>query len=461
MAQGQVIIARPQPGPQDDFVTCPIEEIFYGGARGGGKTMAILLKWLVHASEEGGRARGLIIRRELVNLRDMIAEAHGLMGKLGGRWRDQAKEYIMPDGSTLVFAYLDNDRDADAYQGHNYSFIAIEEITQFADPTPINKLRATLRLPGVKRRFFLATGNPGGAGHHWVKARYIDPAPRGYKIINDDIDGVIMSRVFIPAKVSDNHYLDARYVAQLKQTGSEQLVRAWLDGDWNIIEGAYFSEFCAKHVVAPFEIPAHWTRFRSFDWGSYRPYACLWFAVADGTHNTRPGDLYVYKELYGSTGEPNVGLKQPADDVARAIRSMNGGEKIDYSVGDPAIFRVDGGPSIAERMGGEGVHFIPADNSRIAGWAEVRRRLNGYDDRPSIYFFETCRNTIRTIPILQHDRIKPEDIDTDGEDHIGDALRYGVMSRPMTRHETLTHSPIGNGILVKDAFRPIKRTTRL
>lgn len=450
MADQSVIVAQPQKGPQTNFVTCPVFEIFYGGARGGGKTMAVLLKWAVHAAENGSKARGLILRRELTNLRDMIATAHSIYGPIGAKWREQAKEYVMPNGAVLVFAYLDNDRDADAYQGHNYSFVGIEEITQFPDPAPINKLRATLRVPGIKRHF-VATGNPGGVGHHWVKARYIDPAPKGYEIIREDIDGIIMERVFIPAKVKDNLFLDATYVAQLKQSGSEQLVKAWLDGDWNIIEGSFFTEFGNQHIVEPFEIPSHWTRYRAFDWGSYRPYAGLWFAVSDGTVFGRAGDLIVYKELYGSTGVPNVGVKETADIVGAKIKQHDAGDKITFGVADPSIFKEDGGPSIAERMGYAGAYFVPADNTRIAGWNEVRRRLRGYDDKPSIYFFSTCVHTIRTIPILQHDKHKPEDVDTEGEDHLGDTLRYGCMARPMVTPAP-EHKP--DGILVKDLFRP-------
>lgn len=455
------VIASPQPGPQTAFVACPIFEILYGGARGGGKTMAVLIKWAVHASEFGKQARGIIFRRERVNLVDMIKEAHAMYGPLGATWKEQDKEYTMPGGGTLRFAYIESDKDAEAYQGHNYNFIGIEELTQFPDPAPINKLKATLR--GSVRCQFVATANPGGPGHHWVKARYIDPAPEGFKIIEEDFAGVTMQRIFIPAKLKDNRYLvenDPTYVARLRMSGSEQLVRAWLDGDWNVIEGAYFSEFGLDHIVAPFEIPSHWTRYRALDWGSYRPFCVLWFAVSDGTIARFPkGALVVYREWYGWNGKANEGCKMIADDVSLGVLAReDADEKITFSVADPSIFKRDGGPSIGERMSNSGTVWIAGDNTRVIGWNEVRRRLQGEEGTPSLFFFSTCTHIIRTLPALQHDTHKPEDVDTDGEDHAPDTLRYGVMARYGVKAKPVERPP---GILAKDVFKVRPKSDRI
>jgi hypothetical protein len=465
MGQKYKILATAQDGPQSDFVCCPIFEIFYGGARGGGKTMSVLLKWASHASEYGDKAKGLIVRRERTHLIDMISEARALYVPLGAQWKDQAKEFIMPNGAVLRFAYLESDKDADAYQGHNYSFVGIEELTQFADPAPINKLKATLRSKHAIPLHFVATGNPGGVGHHWVKARYIDPAPNGYKILEEEFtnpwteEKTVKKRVYIPSKIKDNKYLGNDYIATLQQTGSPQLVRAWLEGDWSVIEGAYFSEFShIKHVIRPFEIPDWWTRYRAFDWGSYRPFCNLWFAVSDGTiDHYKPGDLIVYREWYGYNGKPNEGLKMDADDVAKGILEKED-ENITFSVADPAIFKRDGGPSIAERFSLKGVHFMGADNTRIPGWTEVRRRLKGEDEKPSLYIFETCINLIRTLPVLQHDEHKPEDVDTDGEDHAGDTLRYGVMARATTSKQP--SDPL-NPLMAKALFSTRRKSSRI
>lgn len=247
-----------------------------------------------------------------------------------------------------------------------------------------------------------------------------------------------MDRMFIPSRLHDNKILvanDPGYEGRLRGLGSPDLVRAWLEGDWNVILGAYFPEFrIDRHVIAPLELPKNWVRFRAMDWGSYRPSAVLWFAVSDGTLPHFPsGGLICYREVY-TASEANVGLKLTGEEVADLIIDAERGDRIDYGVLDPAAWKVDGGPSVAERMANRRVSFIPADNSRLTGWDQVRSRLKG-EESPMLFVFSTCTNLIRTLPALQHDENRPEDVDSDGEDHAGDALRYGAMSRPYKRPE--------------------------
>jgi hypothetical protein len=221
------------------------------------------------------------------------------------------------------------------------------------------------------------------------------------------------------------------------------LVRAWLEGDWSVIAGAFFPEFSmSRHVIAPRQLPSHWYRYRAMDWGSARPFACYWIAVSDGEVADIPrGALVFYREWYGMPkGQPNVGLRLTAEEVADGIRSREGGDpKVSDGVADPAIFSQDGGPSIAERMARQKVLWRPADNKRIArggalgGWDQLRARLKGDGERPGIYLFENCEHLIRTLPALQHDPDRPEDVDTESEDHGPDACRYGCMARPYIR----------------------------
>ena len=226
-------------------------------------------------------------------------------------------------------------------------------------------------------------------------------------------------------------------------------MRAWLEGDWDIFEGAYFTEWRAeKHVLAPFEIPKYWARYRAFDWGSAAPFSVGWWAVASEP-TVRPegvipkGAIIRYREWYGVSRDrnnaaiPNTGLKMTNADVARGILGMQAkDEKINVSVADPSIFASKGGPSIADEMGAVGVFWNRADNTRvksdgpISGWAQVRHRLVGIDGRPMLYVFDTCRDFIRTFPGLQHDTAHPEDVNTSGEDHIGDETRYMCSARP-------------------------------
>jgi hypothetical protein len=196
-----------------------------------------------------------------------------------------------------------------------------------------------------------------------------------------------------------------------------------------------------RHVIAPRTLPQHWARFRSFDWGSARPFCCHWWAVSDGSMpDIARGALVLYREWYGMRpGEPNVGLKLTAEAVASGIREreLDDPDQPLVGVADPAMFAEDGGPSIAQRMMQGGVIFRPADNKRVpqrgamGGWDQIRSRLVGDDDgRPMVLFFSTARDLIRTLPALQHDDARPEDVDTDMEDHAADSCRYAMMSRP-------------------------------
>ncbi len=218
----------------------PIAEIMYGGARGGGKTDGMIGKNAIKAGLYGGHQKGIFFRRELPQLEAAIDRCKEIYLPLGWAWAEQKKIFTAPNGATLRFRPLERDADAEKYQGHDYTDLYFEEITNYPDPRPINRLRATLRSAhGVPCQFH-ASGNPGGPGHHWVKERWIDPNPEGFEIITDELG---LERIFIPAKVSDNPALvnsDPNYVQRLKQVGSEALVRAWLEGDWNIVEGAFF-----------------------------------------------------------------------------------------------------------------------------------------------------------------------------------------------------------------------------
>jgi hypothetical protein len=241
--------------------------------------------------------------------------------------------------------------------------------------------------------------------------------------------------------VFDNQYLGDDYVQRLKASGSPELVKAWLYGDWSVVAGSFFPEWSMdRHVIAPRTLPAHWARFRSFDWGSARPFSCGWWAVSDGSlPDIARGALVRYREWYGMRpGEPNVGLKLTAEAVADGIKEREADDPVPMvGVADPAMFAEDGGPSIAQRMIGRGVIFRPADNKRVpqrgamGGWDLLRSRLVGdADGRPMILMFSTCRDLIRTLPALQHDDARPEDLDSDLEDHSADETRYACASRP-------------------------------
>lgn len=456
------VIWAPQSGPQTALLQCPVFEVFYGGARGGGKTDGMIGDWLQHSSLYGENAVGIFVRRNRTQLSEVIARTKQLFRNLtGAKYNEQKSEWLMPGGARLRFVYLERESDAENYQGHNYTRVYIEEVTNFPSPRPIDLLRATLRSAAGVPVGMRLTGNPGGPGHSWVKQRYIEPAPGGYKIltftdevmINEKLTKISLERVFIPSKLKDNYkLLDSQptYILQLKQTGSESLVKAWLDGDWDTIQGAYFSEFAYERHVLPTslrsKLPRHWNRFRAMDWGSAKPFSVGWYAVADG--QTGPlilhpsgqyapfpaGALIKFHEWYGWNGKPNEGLKMNAKAVGRGIVEIDktyADEDAVISTGfcDPSMYKEDGGPSIAEMMLEVGCLWQRADNSRISGWEQIHARLQ--PELPLLYFLDCCEHSIRTFPLAQHDDARPEDLDTDGEDHALDETRYACNSRPL------------------------------
>jgi len=455
------VIWTPQPGPQTHLVTCPVFEVFFGGARGGGKTEGSIGDWFNHAQEYGEYASGLFIRRKLTQLVDVIKRFKRYGAKIGARWYEQKKELVMPNGAILKFAYLERDDDAEEYQGHEYTRIYVEEATNFPFPDPILKLLGTIRSAhGVKCGMRL-TGNPGGPGHHWVKERYVTPCPTGYKVISAQEtielpDGILqevtLDRVFIPSKLTDNPRLlqnDPTYVMRLRETGSETLVRAWLEGNWDGVDGTFFSEIDpAKHFLeGQLILPPHWPIFRAMDWGSASPFSVGWYTVADGRTplcgREMPREALIkIAEWYGWNGKPNVGLKMTNTSIAQGIlaREAKMGLKITYGVADPSIFAFQGGPPIAEQFLIEGCSFFKADNAREAGWAQIRRRLQA--EVPLLYFHSSCEHTIRTLPYLQHSEKNPEDLDTDAEDHSADETRYAVMSRPAVKDGKAASTPL-------------------
>lgn len=402
----------------------------------------------------------MAFRRERTQLVELIERAKQVLQPLGYKWHESDKYFRGPKGGRLRFTYLERDSDADAYQGHSYTRLYPEEMGTFPSETPINKLQATLRSGNGVPCQMKGTCNPGGPGHQWVKARYrLDTHPQGLEVFRFEFTNpftkgkVEKTRVFIPSRVSDNKFLGDDYVANLFQVGSTQLVRAWLEGDWSVIDGAFFDTWSLRNIIRPFEIPKDWIRIRSMDWGYAKPFSVGWWAVvADSfVHEQQAiprGCLVRYREWYGASS-PNTGLRLDAEDVAAGIKARDNGEKIDAAVLDPAAFAQNGGPSIAERMySSHKVLFRPADNTRVgprgamSGWDAMRARIQGDEEGPMAACFSTCTDSIRTIPVLQHDALRAEDLDTDGEDHAADEWRYACSSRPWVRAKPPAPQPM-------------------
>jgi hypothetical protein len=438
------VVWRPMSKPQLALLECPFPEVFFGGARGGGKTDGVLGKWALKEQRYGAAFNAIMFRRTTVSSEDAIERSKEIYKPLGGVFNESKLIWRMPNGGRVAFAYLDSTRDADEYQGRNVTDAWVEEAGQYPDSSTIDRLFGVLRsATGVPIQLIL-TANPGGAGQHWLSARYrLIPFPKGPQVIERGLpNGSIHKMAVIPSRITDNRVLldsDPAYIDRLHLVGTEALVRAWLEGDWSAIEGAFFDRWSQRNIVRPFAIPEDWMRFRSGDWGFARPFSIGWWAVASDELNGIPrGAIVRYREWYGSNGTPNVGVRMTADEVAEGIKEREAGERISYGVLDPAAFAQNDGPSIAERMALRQVFWKQADNKRVGksgalgGWDIMRARIAGEENVPMLYVFDTCRDFIRTIPTLQHDPMKAEDLDTEAEDHVADECRYACMSRPWT-----------------------------
>ena len=424
----QDVIFKPNSGPQTQFLAASEREVFYGGARGGGKSYAMLVDPLRYCSYANHRA--LLVRRTMPELRDLIQKSQLLYSKAfpNAKWREQEKEWRFPSGAKIEFGYAENMTDVLRYQGQSYTWIGIDELPQYPSPDIYNFLRSSLRSVDPSIPVYMrATGNPGNVGSQWVKEMFVDPIDpnTAFNIEISTPSGIkYITRRFIPAKLQDNPYLMQTddYYAMLSSLPEVQR-KQFLNGDWDAFSNAAFSEFDRDvHVVEPFEIPKGWQRFRAADWGYSSPACCLWFAI-DYDNN-----LWVYRELYTQ--------KITADVFARKVLDLEHGEYIRYGVLDASTWarRGDVGPSIAETMIQAGCRWRPSDRtprSRISGKLEIHKRLKVEDNEPGIRIFSSCRNLLRTFPTLPIDDSNPEDINTHVEDHAYDALRYGCMSRPM------------------------------
>ena len=438
----QNVIFKPNVGPQTEFLAAGEREVLYGGSAGGGKSFAMLadpLRYMGHPAFSG-----LLLRHTTEELRELIFKSQELYPKVwkGIKWSERKMQWVAPSGARLWMSYLDRDNDVMRYQGLAFSWIGFDELTQWSSPFAWNYMRSRLRSTASDLPIFMrATTNPGGIGHQWVKKMFIDPAPFGEAFDATDIEtGEVLKypsghtkagkslfkRRFIPARLSDNPYLSESgdYEAMLLSLPEHQR-KQLLEGDWDIKEGAAFSEFDRKiHVVKPFAIPNNWVKFRACDYGYGSYSGVLWFAVSPDEQ------LVVYRELYVS--------KVLATDLADMILEGEAGDgNIRYGVLDSSLWhnRGDTGPSLAEQMIMKGCRWRPSDRSkgsRVSGKNEIHRRLqvDEFTEQPRIVFFSTCTETISQLPAIPLDKRNPEDVDTNAEDHLYDALRYGIMSRP-------------------------------
>ena len=422
----------------------------YGGARGGGKSWVVDLDACIKARQYPG-IREVIVRRTLEDVRKnhIIPLRKMLMGI--AKFKQQDRCFVFPNGSVIEFQYYDSEKDIDHFQGIEWQIIYIEEATQMEEQWLKNIATSCRGGPAEFPRRVLYTCNPGGPGHTYIKRLFVDRIYEDTERAED--------YEFIQAKVTDNLYLmrtQPEYLDFLRAL-PPKLRAAWLDGEWDVFEGQFFEDFRVEpdvrtairagcnmtkeelmaagkwtHVIKPFMPKKNWQIYRSFDWGYHRPFSCGWWAVDE------EGTIYRIAEYYGvqySNGRvvENEGLKMTPDQVFAEIQRIEKehpfliGRKI-HGVADPAIWDAERGDSIADVAEKYGVYFDPGDHARIPGWMQCHYRLqfdeNGF---PRMYVFDTCKEFIRTIPTLQYDKNKAEDLDSKQEDHAADEWRYMAM----------------------------------
>lgn len=425
------------------------DEVLYGGAAGGGKSAAIVGDAFKNAVKYEG-INILILRRTLGELEGSI-----ILKMLEWYPREICKynsskhvwEINIPGRATsrIWCGYCEQENDVYRYQGKEFEIIYMDEATHFTY-TQFKYLKSRNRTSNQKaiasglRVQMKLTTNPGGVGHVWVKKRFIDigewEQTHNVQELDDDENPVfdrndqpvLTRRIFIPAKLSDNSYIDTDYENKLL-TMEEKLRRQLLEGDWDAIEGQFFSEFSrAIHVVEPFDIPRDWKRFRMMDEGYNDPYVCLWGAL------DRDGNCYIYREF--------IKNKLLSSEQADKTKEYTGSEKIDYSVGDTSFWnkgKADGKAPF-EVFLEKGIPMMQATKERVNGWKRIREWLHVFDDTDHVTgetfknarlkIFENCRGLIEALPAMIFDQHNAEDIEDHTLDHAPDALRYGLMSRP-------------------------------
>lgn len=406
------------------------DEVVYGGAKGGGKSCALVMEAFAYACEYPG-ATMYLFRETYDDLEANIID-EWIRNVPKEIYTYNAGKHIATlfNGTKVLFRYVSSESDAEGYQGRSMDWIGVDELTKHTERT-IQLLLSCLRSAKGFPPKFRGTCNPGGKGHAWVKRKYITGTNHGNKIVVDELTGNKIS--FIPATVYDNTIMmlnDPAYVKRLENL-PEQEKKAFLYGDWDVFIGQVFSEWRRDvHVIEPFEIPKAWPKWKAMDWGFTKPYCVKWYTC------DYDGKVIVYRELYGcKPGEFNVGTQETARDVARKVKKLEINDGSVYGVADPACWAKTGhdGPSIAEVFALEGVAWSKADNDRMQGKMQIHMRLRGWGEgKPGLVYFSTCEHSIRTLPELIYDDKKVEDVDTTIEDHPYDADRYSLMSRPWT-----------------------------
>jgi hypothetical protein len=442
-------------------------ELLYGGAAGGGKShlmRAVMIKWCSRIPY----LQCYLFRRKFPDLWKNHMEGPTAFPVMLAEWIDkgyvkinESKNYIkFWNGAKILLCHCQHDKDRFDYQGSEIHVLGVDELTTFSDII-YRYIRGRVRLgglqvpPGFEGVFprILCSANPGGIGHNWVKATFIDlQPPYAMQRVSKEEGGMV--RQFIPAVLEDNDALmknDPEYQYRLEGLGNKALVDAMRRGDWDIVAGGMFDDVWDrdKHMIKPFEIPYSWKMDRTFDWGSSKPFSVGWWAESDGTeatmldgskHTFPRGTVFRFAEWYGWNGKPNEGTKMLSSEIAQGIiqreESMKIRHRVEKGAADSSIYNTEDGHCIADAMALHGVLWTKANKSpgsRKLGWELIRTMLKSSlapnPDMPGLYIFENCVQFARTVPTLTRLERDTDDVDTNEEDHIADETRYRLLEK--------------------------------
>jgi hypothetical protein len=443
----------------------------YGGAAGGGKSDAIIGDFASGIEQYGGSWHGIICRRSFPQMAEIEKRCLEIFAPHYGQssykrsirtWRfDTAMGQ-----STLKLASIDDDIKVIDHQGSQYSFIGMDEATQWPSDAVLEYLITRLRSPKEVEgsdqgspTYVRLAANPGGVGHNWVKDRFRighndDMTP--FDVVSKK--GHVHQRVFIPAKLKDNLILmknDPMYEAVLDGIADPILRRALRDGDWNIAAGAAFPEFDPTvHVVPNKEVPSGVRVWRSMDWGYDKPYSCLWF-YADFD-----GNISVINEIYGIGAKTNQGSREAPERVAEKIREIEHryGWDVKQAYLDGQCWAQDGGQTLYQMLGGPKMRWQPwpkGPGSRKIQKQVVHQYLQVINGKCRVRIYERCKPLIRTLSTIPVDKRDPEDVDTNAEDHSYDAFRGGLAQlHPVMKKKANKHFLLSLDDLESDGIRP-------
>lgn len=449
---------------QFEVLTSPATEILYGGAAYGGKSYLLRSLAIALCYDIPG-LQVYLFRRHYADLQFNHMQGSMSFPEMLAPFVTKKQVKITDDrvswsnGSAIHLCHCQHEKDVSKYLGAEIHVLLIDELTTFTEYIYRflrNRVRlGSLKVPDqwkAKLPLIVSGSNPGSIGHAWVKRSFIEMADAGAIRQMPPEEGGML-RQFIQSRSEDNPIgikNDPGYIARLSGLGSEDLVKAMRDGNWDIVAGAAFEHLSRdRHMIRPFEIPHWWTKFTSLDWGSSKPYAIGWYAVADDALTLKgrdgqpdkligKGSIIMYRELYGWNGRPDEGCREESWEVAKKQRALEN-EKITYRIADSAMWAVHDGPSIAERFmdalereGATCPNMEQSRKDRAANYLEIRNRLSNSDgENEGFYIFETCHHFWRTVPDLQLDERDPEKgWDTKQEDHHIDQVGYALVSRP-------------------------------